>query len=141
MKIKYVFTVSVYFITHLVPVVVFLSCNRSRTWPRCVLHRCVVQAPCGSPLELFMKVSSRTTCSMALARTPSRTGAFTKANLARTGKNKCYIYFISREWRRLTLACVCRLEGDGAFTDTQGRVWTGRFNGETASGLKLLHSV
>lgn len=39
------------------------------------------------------------------------------------------------------IAGVCRLEGDGAFTDTQGLVWTGKFNGETALGLKLQNGI
>lgn len=40
-----------------------------------------------------------------------------------------------------TFTGICRLEGDGAFTDTQGLVWTGKFNGETAPGLKLQQSI
>lgn len=36
---------------------------------------------------------------------------------------------------------VCRLEGDGVFTDAQGLVWKGKFQGKIASGLKLLNSV
>lgn len=39
-----------------------------------------------------------------------------------------------------TFAGIYRLEGDGAFTDSQGLVWTGKFNGETALGLQLQQS-
>lgn len=36
--------------------------------------------------------------------------------------------------------CISRLEGEGVFTNTQGLVWTGKFEGESAMGLKLLHT-
>lgn len=99
-KIKYVLSLSVYFITHRVLVVVFLSCYHSHLCHRCVLHRCMVRAPYSSPLGLYTKVSSWTTCSTAPARTPSQTDAFTTVNFAKTGKKKnkkCFTYFLFHE--------------------------------------------
>lgn len=89
-----------------------------------------------------MKVSSRTTCSTALARTPSRTDAFTKVNLTKTGEKKSILlsFYFMQMWMCDAFPGVGRLEGDGAFTDPQGQVWKGKFQGKTAPGLKLLNS-
>lgn len=144
MTIKYAFTLSVYFIPHQLLAVV---CYHLHPCPGCVLHRCMVQAPCSSPLGLFMKASSGTTCSTAPARTPSQTDAFTPVNFATTGKKTKKIekglltFYFMKERLFDTFIGICRLEGDGTFTDAQGLVWTGKFNGETALGLKLQHSV
>lgn len=144
-KIKYVLSLSVYFITHRVLVVVFLSCYHSHLCHHCLIHRCMVRAPYSSPLGLYTKVSSWTTCSTELARTPSQTDAFTTVNFAKTGKKKTKNVLLTFYFMKMqlfdTFPVICRLEGDGAFTDTQGLVWTGKFNGETALGLKLQQSI
>lgn len=37
--------------------------------------------------------------------------------------------------------CMCRLEGEGVFTDTQGVVWTGEFHGKAALNLKMQFNI
>ncbi|XP_029681339.1 MORN repeat-containing protein 2 isoform X2 [Takifugu rubripes] len=44
-------------------------------------------------------------------------------------------------WTFDAIPGVCRLEGNGVFTDARGLVWKGKFQGNTAPGLKLLNSV
>lgn len=39
------------------------------------------------------------------------------------------------------LVCISRLEGEGAFTNTQGLVWTGEFHGKAALGLTMQHNI
>lgn len=51
--------------------------------------RCTAEGPCSIPLEPSMKENSKTTCTTARERTPSRTAPLTKVTFTTTGDSQC----------------------------------------------------